>query len=60
MREEGGGEAVLEADLRGLGGGEGGEVDVSSEKEVAVDEEGGGGGGGGRGGNGGHGGALGR
>ena len=56
VREEGGGDAVLEADLGGLGGGEGGEVDVSGEEEVAMDEEAGGGGGGG---NGGHGGAFG-
>lgn len=43
MGEESGVDAVLEADLRGLGGGEGGEVNVSGEKEVTVDEEAGGG-----------------
>lgn len=39
MREESGGDAVMEADLGGFGGGDGREIEVSGEKKIPVNEE---------------------
>lgn len=39
VRDESGGEAALESDLGGFGGGDRGKVCVCSEKEVPVDQE---------------------
>lgn len=39
VREESGGDAVLEADLGGFGGGDGREIEVSGEEEIPVNEE---------------------
>lgn len=39
MREESGGETVLEADLGGFGGGDGREIEVSGQKKITVNEK---------------------
>lgn len=39
VREESGGDAVLEADLGGFGGGDGREIEVSGEKKIPMNEE---------------------
>lgn len=39
MRKESSSDAVLEADLGGFCGGDGGKVDVGGQKEVPVDQE---------------------
>lgn len=39
MREESGGDTVLETDLGGFGGGDGREIEVSGQKKIPVNKE---------------------